>query len=257
MKKSNESKSFEQGRSTRTGRRADRNFTLIELLVVIAIIAILASMLLPALSKARDKSRSIACLSNMKQVGTGGLLMYADDYNGWSLGSPYNYFGFDTSNSANRVIWVVPLSSPGVYYTKKQAFGYLKWQYQAKTAASGIFQCPSEQNPVTTNTPAVNFGISTRLCFTPPTTGMASWNKDTTRGLIKIDSPKSPSSLLYLADSLINEYTVGSTGPEPSRRHNKATNVFFMDGHSQSLKAVDLPFGSSGTTDPKYPWSGK
>jgi len=65
-------------------RGKKNGFTLIELLVVVAIIAILAAMLLPALSQARERARSAVCISNLKQLGL-AVMMYANDYDGYVL----------------------------------------------------------------------------------------------------------------------------------------------------------------------------
>ena len=67
-------------------------FTLLELLIVISIIIILASLLLPALSKAREISKRAGCQSNLKQLACGSLL-YATDFNGWGPADTYNGYG--------------------------------------------------------------------------------------------------------------------------------------------------------------------
>jgi prepilin-type N-terminal cleavage/methylation domain-containing protein/prepilin-type processing-associated H-X9-DG protein len=76
-------------------------FTLIELLVVIAIIAILAALILPALSKSREQARGIFCLNNTKQL-TLGWLLYANDHNDYL---PYN-LGMAGSSFRTNINWV-------------------------------------------------------------------------------------------------------------------------------------------------------
>jgi len=138
-------RSFLETLSSRVPLGHARAFTLIELLVVIAIIAILAALLLPALSKAKAKAHRVQCISNLRQVSVAWQL-YADDNNGHF---PANGFGTVPVPNVDR-LWVM-----GTEHIFPADFGKTNYLLDPQYAlfadylrSAAIYRCPSDRTTV-------------------------------------------------------------------------------------------------------------
>ena len=175
---------------------ATRAFTLIELLVVVSIIALLVSILLPALGRAREAAKSVACMSNLKQMGY-GIMYYAEDYNNYMPRSWDSGNGDpSTNNFMARISKYVGAEDNRVD------------MFYANGEISRVWMCPTFKPPSgfgnnNIYSYAMNYHLSYR--YVPPqeatTTGL--WHHDFNR-VIKLDQIQQATEKILLSDILGN-----------------------------------------------------
>ena len=221
--------------------RSDRAFTLIELLVVIAIIALLVSILIPSLQKARDMARTVVCLSQERAQGA-SLTLYAQDSNGW-----------------------IPPAGGYEKHTDGTEEWPITWTYLARAKVMAPFDAYRDERHV------VNCPMNRRNQWGGFPTSyainhyMSGW--DTPDGLkqqyvgifcpaqsgspiycYNLQKTKRPMDM-YLAGDC-SAYYMSYSDPTTSYvafRHNsnKAMNMLFHDGHAKTIMAYDLPVAAS------------
>lgn len=219
-----------------------RGFTLIELLVVIAIIAILAAILFPVFSRARENARRASCQSNLKQVGL-GLMQYVQDYDDKLPQSFYGGANLDSDNGnnykwmdvihpyvKNEDVFNCPSDDTVNPYHYQSGHNYGSYGLNGAYGKAGDNQTPPRSSSA--------YVVRLSMIVVPATTV---WITDNNNSPGPLNSGGSQG--FFWPDAKHNP-TITTTYPRQLQniveRHLDTTNVLYCDGHVKAHKLDDL-----------------